>query len=54
MITDIDMLPYGGVVVRLFRYYYPDGTTMEQMHADAPKSLWIRTVLAEMESDFNE
>ena len=51
MITDKDMERFGGVIVRLFRYQYPNGTTLEQMRADAPDHGWIRQVLAEMEGE---
>lgn len=45
MITKDDMEQFGGVIVRLFMATYPDGTTLEQMKADAPQHGWIRLVL---------
>lgn len=51
MITVEDMERFGGVIVRLFRYLYPDGTTLEQMRADAPQHGWIRQVLTQMEGE---
>lgn len=47
-ITVDDMQQFGGVIVRLFTAMYQDATTLEQMRADAPSHLWIRTVLKEM------
>lgn len=47
-ITVDDMERFGGVIVRLFMAQYPDGTTLEQMRADAPTHGWIRLVLEEM------
>ena len=51
MITDKDMERFGGVIVRLFRALYPNGTTLEQMQADAPQHGWIRRVLEEINNE---
>ena len=49
MITVEDMERFGGVITSLFSVMYPNGTTLEQMQADAPQHGWIRMVLAQME-----
>lgn len=51
MITKDDMERFGGVIVRLFMALYPDGTTLEQMRADAPQHGWIRAVLQQWEGN---
>ena len=51
MITDKDMERFGGVIVRLFRALYPNGTTPEQLRADAPQHGWIRRVLEEINDE---
>lgn len=52
MITVDDMRPFGFVIVCLFTVTYPDGTTLEQMKADAPNHGWIRLVLKEWGEDY--
>lgn len=49
-ITVEDMDRFGGVIVRLFLSMYGRETTVEQMRADAPEHLWIRTVLKEIDT----
>lgn len=46
IITVKDIEPFGGVIIRLFKKMYPEGTTLEQMQIDASNNGWIRMILS--------
>lgn len=50
-ITVQQLTAWGPIVGLLFRNAYPDGLTMEQLRAEAPKHGYLRRILAALEKE---